>query len=59
MSPKEVEVALSVCLLEWFVEQHPNTDIETTRLEEMGSDEDGILLTVGDDEFRIVIEEPS
>ncbi len=57
MNPKEVEIALSVSLAEWFVEAYPNQDVETTLLEELGVDEPGILLTIGDREFRITVEE--
>ena len=57
MTVKEVEVALSVALAEWFVERYPNTDIETTFLEELGHDDNGILLTVGDEEFMVKIEQ--
>ncbi len=56
MQSREVEIALSVALGEWFAKAKPNTDVETTPLSELGGDEPGIVLTVGDDEFRITIE---
>lgn len=57
MNAKSIEVVLSVVLQEWFMKQRPNEDIETTFLEELGIDDAGVLLTVGDQEFRIVIEQ--
>ena len=58
MTPKSVEVALSVAMAEWFMDQFPNTDIDTTPLSELGGeDEAGILLTVNDDEFKITVEQ--
>lgn len=59
MKPKEVEVALSVAMAEWFVGQYPDKDIETTPLSELGDDDAGILLTVEDEEFRILVEKTS
>ena len=56
VTPKEVEIALSVALARWFSRSYPNEDVETTRLEELGEDEAGIMLTVGDCEFRIMVE---
>ncbi len=59
MQPREVEVALSVALGHWFAKAHPDTDVETTPLSELGGDEPGIVLTVGDAEFTITIEQTS
>ncbi len=56
MNAREVEIALSVALARWFVKAKPDTDVETTLLSELGDDEPGILLSVGDNEFRIVVE---
>ncbi len=58
-SPREVEVALSVALADWFAKSHPDTDVETTPLSELGGDEPGIVLTVGDSEFTIMIQQTS
>ena len=44
-------------MAEWFVEQSPNTDIDTTPLSELGEDEAGILLTVNDEAFKITVEQ--
>lgn len=58
MTSKNVEVALSVAMAEWFVEQFPNTDTDTTPLGELaGEDEAGILLTVNDEVFKITVEQ--
>lgn len=56
MQPREIEIALSVALAQWFAKSKPDTDVETTPLSELGGDEPGIVLTVGDDEFRITVE---
>ncbi len=57
MQVREVEIALSVALAQWFAEARPDTDVETTPLSELGSDEPGIVLTVGDVEFKITVEQ--
>lgn len=55
MTSREIEVAMSVMFAEWSAEQNPDEDVETTRLEEVGIDERGILLTIGDQEFQITV----
>ncbi len=35
----------------------PDEDIETTRLEEVGIEEPGIMLTVGDEEYQITVQQ--
>lgn len=57
MNLDELEVALSVVMVEWAAERYPSKDSDTTILEELGSSDRGILLTVGDEEFRILIED--
>lgn len=55
MEAKDVEVAMSVTLMDWFRRQYPDEDIEVTRLRELGEDADGVLLTIGDTEFRVEV----
>ncbi len=57
MSPKHIEGVLSIVMAQWMIKKHPELDIETTRLEEMSDGDTGIILTVGDEEFRITVEQ--
>lgn len=54
-STRQVEVALSVSLVEWFREEFPDADVETTLLTELGEEERGVVLSVDDQEFRVII----
>lgn len=56
MDEIEVEIALSAALAKWFAESNPDRDVETTRLQEIGIEEHGVMLTVGDAEFKITVE---
>ena len=57
VTPRLLERAFSAWVVVWLADQMPNTDIETTLMEELGDEGGGVLLTVQDTEFVVRIEE--
>lgn len=53
MTIKQVVIAISASLAQWVATQRPNAEVETTLFEEISSEDDGLVLSVDDEEFEI------
>jgi hypothetical protein len=53
---RDIVIQISASLVRWLAEQHPDADIEATLLEELGHEDDGLVVSIGDEEFVVRVE---
>lgn len=51
--------AASTLVARWLIKQDPDRDVEVTDLAELGDEECGVLITVGDEDYRLTVERVS
>lgn len=55
MTPKKLEGVLVTQVVRSCARLEPDSDIEATRLSDLGHSQEGIMLTIDDQEFEIVV----
>lgn len=56
VTPRFLERAFSAWIVQWLSKKLPDEDIESTMLEELGDEGGGVLVSVGDAEFKVTVE---